>query len=54
MACGVPVVVSECTGMSELLAGAGAGAGTVLPAGDVDAFAEAIDASYRGALRRRT
>ena len=46
MACGVPVLVSEDTGMKELVRATGAGA--VLPTGDLDALAEAIDAAYRG------
>jgi glycosyltransferase involved in cell wall biosynthesis len=45
LACGVPVIVSEDTGMKELLA---PGAGLVLPTGDLAALTEAIDASYRG------
>ena len=45
LACGVPVVVSEDTGMKELI---GPHAGLVVPSGDVDALAEAIDAAYRG------
>jgi glycosyltransferase involved in cell wall biosynthesis len=46
MACGLPVLVSDETGMKDLLAAGGAG--TVLPTGDVNALAEAIDAAYRG------
>jgi glycosyltransferase involved in cell wall biosynthesis len=45
LACGVPVIVSEDTGMKELLA---PGDGLVLRTGDLDALTEAIDAAYRG------
>jgi glycosyltransferase involved in cell wall biosynthesis len=54
MACGVPVVVSEGTGMKDLLARSGSGAGLVVPTGDIAALAEAIDAAYRGALKGGT
>jgi glycosyltransferase involved in cell wall biosynthesis len=48
LACGVPAIVSEDTGMKELIA---AGAkGLVLPTGDVRALAEAIDCAYRGEI----
>jgi len=46
LACGIPVLVSEDTGMKELLT-AGVN-GMVLPTGDLDALSEAIDAAYRG------
>lgn len=46
LACGVPVIVSEDTGMKELIAGARDG--LVLPTGDLDALTEALDAAYRG------
>ena len=46
MACGVPVLVTEDTGMKELVGVAGPGA--VLPTGDAAVLAEAIDAAYRG------
>jgi glycosyltransferase involved in cell wall biosynthesis len=46
LACGVPVLVSEDTGMKELVVDGVNGA--VLPTGDVAALAEAIDAAYRG------
>ena len=49
LACGVPVIVSEDTGMKDLLAGSG-GLGVVVPTGDRQALAEAIDAAYRGEL----
>jgi len=48
LACGVPAIVSEDTGMKELIA---AGLpGLVLATGEVDALAEAIDCAYRGEL----
>lgn len=46
LACGVPVLVSEDTGMKELIDGPDSG--LVLPTGDPDALCEAIDAAYRG------
>jgi glycosyltransferase involved in cell wall biosynthesis len=45
MACGVPVIVSENTGMKELVDPGRDG--LVLPTGDRDALTEAIDAAYR-------
>jgi glycosyltransferase involved in cell wall biosynthesis len=48
MACGVPVLVSEDTGMKELV-DAGVN-GLVLPTGDLAALTDAIDAAYRGEL----
>ncbi len=45
LACGVPVLVSEDTGMKGLVAGGSDGA--VLPTGDVGALSEAIDSAYR-------
>jgi glycosyltransferase involved in cell wall biosynthesis len=48
LACGVPVIVSEDTGMKELLDGTGCG--LVVPTGDAAALGEAIDAAYRGEL----
>jgi len=45
LACGVPVVVSEDTGMKELI---GPGDGLVVPSGDVAALVEAIEQAYRG------
>jgi glycosyltransferase involved in cell wall biosynthesis len=50
LACGVPVLVSEDTGMKELIDSTRDG--LVLPTGDVDALAEAIDCAYRGELHR--
>ncbi len=46
LACGVPVLVSEDTGMKELIDGPDSG--LVLPTGDLDALCEAIEAAYRG------
>jgi glycosyltransferase involved in cell wall biosynthesis len=46
LACGVPVLVSEDTGMKDLI-DPGAN-GLVLPTGDLSALSEAIDAAYRG------
>jgi glycosyltransferase involved in cell wall biosynthesis len=48
LACGVPVIVSEDTGMKDLIASSDAG--LVLPTGDLDALTEAIDAAYRSEL----
>jgi glycosyltransferase involved in cell wall biosynthesis len=48
MACGVPVIVSEDTGMKELI-DPGAD-GLILPTGSVEALTQAIDASYRGEI----
>ncbi|HEY4451169.1 MAG TPA: glycosyltransferase family 4 protein [Solirubrobacteraceae bacterium] len=48
LACGVPVIVTEDTGMKELIGDAGAG--LVLPTGDQDALTEAIAAAYRGEI----
>jgi glycosyltransferase involved in cell wall biosynthesis len=45
LACGVPALVSEDTGMKELI-DPGVN-GLVLPTGDIDAFSEAIAACYR-------
>ncbi len=49
LACGVPVLVSEDTGMKELIGSARDG--LVLPTGDLDALTEAIECAYRGELR---
>ena len=46
LACGVPLLVSEDTGMKELIDVPRRG--LVLPTGDLDALSEAIDAAYRG------
>jgi glycosyltransferase involved in cell wall biosynthesis len=46
LACGVPVLVSEDTGMKELIRSERDG--LVLPTGGLDALTEAIAASYRG------
>jgi glycosyltransferase involved in cell wall biosynthesis len=48
LACGVPVIVTEDTGMKDLIGDAGAG--LVLPTGDQDALTEAIAAAYRGEI----
>ncbi len=48
LAAGVPVLVSEDTGMKELIAGPDRG--RVLATGDLDALTEAIEAAYRGEL----
>jgi len=47
LAVGVPVIVSEDTGMKELIARGRDG--LIVPTGDVDALAEAIEQAYRGA-----
>ena len=49
LACGLPVLVSEDTGMKDLLEGGGAD-GLVLPTGDLGALTAAIEAAYRGEL----
>ncbi len=48
LACGVPVIVSEDTGMKELISASRPGA--IVPTGDVDALTEAIGAAYRGEI----
>ena len=48
LAAGVPVLVSEDTGMKDLIEPGRDG--LVLPTGDIDALCEAIDAAYRGEL----
>ncbi|MFI5003964.1 MAG: glycosyltransferase family 4 protein [Solirubrobacterales bacterium] len=48
MACGVPVIVSEHTGMKDLIDPGRDGA--ILPTGDLDALTTAIDAAYRGEI----
>lgn len=48
LACGVPVVASENTGMKELIEPGRTGA--ITPTGDLDALTEAIQAAYRGEL----
>jgi glycosyltransferase involved in cell wall biosynthesis len=48
LACGVPVLVSEDTGMKELIEPGRTGA--IFPTDDLNALAEAIDAAYRGGL----
>ncbi|HEY0515481.1 MAG TPA: glycosyltransferase family 4 protein [Solirubrobacteraceae bacterium] len=51
LACGLPVLVSENTGMQTLLEPGRTGA--VLPTGDVDALTGAIEAAHRGELLSR-
>jgi glycosyltransferase involved in cell wall biosynthesis len=46
LAAGVPVIVSEDTGMKELIDPGRDG--VILPTGDLDALTETIDAAYRG------
>jgi glycosyltransferase involved in cell wall biosynthesis len=48
LACGVPVIVSADTGMKDLIESPEAG--LVVPTGDLDALASAIEAAYRGEL----
>jgi glycosyltransferase involved in cell wall biosynthesis len=48
LACGVPVIVSEDTGMKELIDPGRDG--MILPTGDRDALVEAIAAAYRGEI----
>jgi glycosyltransferase involved in cell wall biosynthesis len=48
LACGVPVLVSDDTGMKELIATERDG--LVLPTGDLDALSDAIAAAYRGEI----
>jgi glycosyltransferase involved in cell wall biosynthesis len=48
LASGVPVIVSEDTGMKELIDSAGRG--LVVPTGDLGALTEAIDAAYKGEI----
>ena len=51
LACGIPVLASENTGMKSLLVPGRTG--EVLPTGDVDALAQAIEAAYEGRLVAR-
>jgi glycosyltransferase involved in cell wall biosynthesis len=51
LACGVPVIVSDDTGMKDLIESPRAG--LVVPTGDLDALSSAIDAAYRGELFER-
>ncbi len=46
LACGVPALVSESTGMKELIDPGRNG--LILPTGDLDALTQAIEAAYRG------
>jgi glycosyltransferase involved in cell wall biosynthesis len=51
LACGVPLIVSEDTGMKDLIDAGGDG--LVLPTGDLSALTEAIEAAYRGEILSR-
>jgi glycosyltransferase involved in cell wall biosynthesis len=51
LACGVPVIVSEDTGMKDLIDPPRTG--LILPTGDLGALADAIDAAYRGEIFER-
>jgi glycosyltransferase involved in cell wall biosynthesis len=46
LACGAPVIVSEDTGMKDMIDPGRNG--LILPTGDLSALTEAIDAAYRG------
>jgi glycosyltransferase involved in cell wall biosynthesis len=48
LAAGVPVIVSEDTGMKDLIESPRAG--LVVPTGELDVLVESIDAAYRGEL----
>ncbi len=48
LACGIPTIVSEDTGMKELIVPGRDG--VILPTGDLEALTEAIEAAYRGEL----
>jgi len=48
LACGVPVIVSEDTGMKDLIVPGRNG--LILPTGDLSALTEAIEAAYRGEI----
>lgn len=48
LACGVAVIVSEDTGMKELIDGERGG--LIVPTGDLSALSEAIDAAYAGEI----
>ncbi|HYB23829.1 MAG TPA: glycosyltransferase family 4 protein, partial [Solirubrobacteraceae bacterium] len=52
LACGLPVIVSEDTGMKELIERDRNG--VVLPTGELDALSQAIEAAYRGELLARS
>ncbi len=51
LACGVPVLVSEDTGMKDLIDSPRSG--LILPTGDLTALTEAIEAAYRGEILAR-
>jgi glycosyltransferase involved in cell wall biosynthesis len=48
MACGVPVIVTEDTGMKDLIEPGRTG--VIIPTGDLDVLSDAIDAVYRGEM----
>jgi glycosyltransferase involved in cell wall biosynthesis len=48
LACGVPLIVSESTGMKELVESDRTG--VILPTGDLDTLTQAIDAGYRAEI----
>jgi glycosyltransferase involved in cell wall biosynthesis len=48
LACGVPVIVSEDTGMKDLISRGGNG--LVVPTGDLSALTQAIEAAYRAEI----
>ena len=48
LACGVPVIVTEDTGMKDLIEPGRTGA--IVPTGDVGALTQAVEAAYRGEL----
>ncbi|HEV3047143.1 MAG TPA: glycosyltransferase family 4 protein [Solirubrobacteraceae bacterium] len=48
LACGVPLLVSEDTGMKELIESERDG--LILPTGDLDALTQALEAAYRGEI----
>ena len=50
LACGVPAIVTEDTGMKELIDGGRNG--LVVPTGELEVLVESIDAAYRGELLR--
>jgi glycosyltransferase involved in cell wall biosynthesis len=52
LATGTPVIVSEDTGMKDLIDSPDAG--LILPTGDLDALTEAIEAAYRGEIFARS
>ena len=53
MACGLPVVAADVPGMRDILAGEGASGGLVVPRGDAQALAAALDELLPDEPRRR-